>query len=291
MKKICIILLLNRLFVHTLVSQTLIQQIENAYNTLDSIVYIENIILSYKENLVIQQNETNSGTTLDKLEFRPTYHHLGSIERQNLIDSLMNMLFGSTTLSYREDLLEKKVWEEICAKSVRAIRSAYQNTDDSIQRCYIVDSIMRVFSKIWMERDYSTFIFAIKNKPVHFVLNLMFEKHGHPGQHAFFMPDTSKMKFDLISFDKRYKPQFYVYVVKGKFVEYHSFFPTFLRKAGKNVPKIYRKILRKKPRFMLNCANLEGGNTIWYVLNDEIYVYRIIQMKEYKLNDYIKRFM
>ena len=55
--------------------------------------------------------------------------------------------------------------------------------------------------------------------------------------------------------------------------------------------KIYKKILRKSPKYLLNCDSLEGGNTIWYVLNDEIYVYRIIQMKEYKLDDYVKKFL
>jgi len=31
-------------------------------------------------------------------------------------------------------------------------------------------------------------------------------------------------------------------------------------------------------------------NTIMYVLNDKVYVYRIAQMREYELVDYIRRF-
>ena len=164
MKKIFIMLLIENLLVHTLMGQSLLQQIENAYNALDPVSYVEEIILSYKENLVVRQKEADNGTTLDKLEFRPAYHHLGSIERQNIIDSLMRNMFGSTTLSYREDLTKKKVWEEINATLGEAIRSAYLNIDDSIQRCVILDSIARVSSKNWMERSYSMFVSAVMQK-------------------------------------------------------------------------------------------------------------------------------
>ena len=251
MKKKIIILLVKNLLVHTLIGQTLIEQIENAYNTLDTVSYIENVIFSYKENLIKRMN-------------------------------------GDTILSYREDLLKKKVWEEIHATHTRAIASAYINVNDSMQRANVIDNALRALSEITKDRYYSMFVSAIKNNPVHYVLNLMFEKHD---QHYCFQPDTNKMLFNLISFDKLFKPQFYVYVVCGKFVENHEFFPTFSKQAGKNVPKIYRKILRKNPQYLLNCDELEGGNTIWYVLNNEIYVYRIIQMKEYKLDDYVKKFM
>ena len=53
MKKIFIILLIENLLVHTLIGQTLLQQIENSYNSLDPVSYIEDIILSYKEDLVV----------------------------------------------------------------------------------------------------------------------------------------------------------------------------------------------------------------------------------------------
>jgi hypothetical protein len=197
---------------------------------------------------------------------------------------------GDTILSYREDLLKQKVWEEIHAKYSKAIASAYININDSIQRANVIDSIIRELSEITKDRYYSVFVSAIKNNHLHFVLKLRVEKHEYPNQYSFFQPDTSKLPFDLISFDKCYKPQFYVYIVEGKYVEYHEFFPTFSKQAAKNVPKIYRKILRKKPKYLLNCDNLEGGNTILYVLNDEIYVYRILQMTEYKLDDYVRKF-
>ena len=227
----------NNLLVHALIGQTLIEQITNSYNSLDPVSYIENIILSYKEDLVVcEQIMVNHSGNLDVIVSRPTYHHLGSIQRQNIIDSLM----GNMSLR----------------------------------------------SKTWIDESTNSFISAVKGKPVHFVLNLML---GKQDQHSFFQPDTSKMQFNLISFDKRFNPKFYVYVVWGKFVDYHEFFPTFSKQIGKNVPKIYRKILRKNPKYLLNCDELEGGNTIWYVLDDKIYVYRIKQMEEYELDEYIKR--
>lgn len=284
MKKFFIVLMVNCLFIHTLSSQSLIQQIENAYNSLDTISYIENIILLYKENLLKEHRETQDL----RLKLRGVdYNNMGYNQRQKL-DSINKK---RVVLTYNEDLTKKKVWEEIFVTYRKSIATAFLNLDGSIQQQNIYDSIVRDFSKIWMERSYSMFISKVKDKPVHFVLNLMFEKHDQYDQYSFFQPDTSKLPFSLIYFDKRFKPQFYINVVDGKFVFVHEFFPTFSKQVAKNVPKIYRRILRKNPKYLLNCADLEGGNTICYVLNDEIYIYRILQMKEYKLDDYIKKFL
>jgi len=48
--------------------------------------------------------------------------------------------------------------------------------------------------------------------------------------------------------------------------------------------------MRKKPQCLLYSSELEGMNTILYMLNDKIYVYRIIQMKEYELSEYLKKY-
>ncbi|MDO4783432.1 MAG: hypothetical protein Q4A09_09490, partial [Capnocytophaga felis] len=50
MRRLYVIFLINGLFICSLTSQTLIQQIEEIYSKLDSVSYIENVILSYKEN-------------------------------------------------------------------------------------------------------------------------------------------------------------------------------------------------------------------------------------------------
>lgn len=46
--------------------------------------------------------------------------------------------------------------------------------------------------------------------------------------------------------------------------------------------------MRKHPKYLLFCPDLEGMNTILYVIDNDVYVYRIIQMKKYKLDDYMK---
>jgi len=48
--------------------------------------------------------------------------------------------------------------------------------------------------------------------------------------------------------------------------------------------------MKKRPKYLLFCYALDGMNTILYVLNDEIFVYRITEMEEYELNDYLKKF-
>lgn len=48
--------------------------------------------------------------------------------------------------------------------------------------------------------------------------------------------------------------------------------------------------MRKQPKYLLLCSELEGMNTILYMLNNKIYVYRIVQMQEYELSDYIEKF-
>ena len=279
MRKIFLILLTNVMFVPISNSQTLIQQIENAYNALDSVSYIENVILSYKEYLLKSNREAEDL----KLELRGVYNNMDSIQRQNTLDSIMGKR-DTIILSYREDLLEQKVWKEIDASFGKAIANAYLNLDGSIQRQNILDSIARVSSKTRMERRYSMFVSAIKDKPVHYVLNLI------PQDDQTLQVDTSKLAFNLFYFDKDYKGGLYVYCKDGQYSYQDDRYRTFSRQLGVNAPKVFRKIMQKQPKYLLYCSELEGMNTILYMLNNKIYVYRIIQMKEYELDDYIKKF-
>ncbi len=98
MKKIYILLLLNILFTYTLFSQTLIQQIEGVYNTLDSILYIENAMLSFRKEVEKRHKEMDN-TVLELYKF--DYNNLDSIQRQNIIDSI----FGSAM--YTKNQIEK----------------------------------------------------------------------------------------------------------------------------------------------------------------------------------------
>jgi hypothetical protein len=281
MKKIFVILLTNAMSVHISNSQTLIQQIENAYNALDSTSYIENVILSYKEEKLKRLRETEDYM----LESRGVYNNMDSLQRQKMLDSIMEK-YNTTvlSLSYKEELTNKKVWEEIHITHSRAIADAYLNIDDSIQKHNTLDSLSRDFSKIWMERDCREFISDIKNDPAHYVLNLVLQNE------LTLQVDTGKLSFNLFCFDRNYKGSLYVYCEDGQYSWQDYRYITFSRKLSKNAPKVFKKIMQKRPKYLLYCYELEEMNTILYVLNDKIYVYRIIQMEEYELNEYAKKF-
>lgn len=231
--------MLNSLFVHTLVSQTLLQQIEDAYNSLDSIFYIENVISSYREKKEKECKETDN-LLLEMRGF--DYNNLNFNQRQNDLDSI----YGKMTHS-----------------------NAYNQLH-------------------WSLKDpVGWFASNIRDKPVHYVLNLKIDTCG---KLTCLLPDTSSLTFNLFYFGKDYKDGFYVYCEEGQYSWSDSRYRTFSKKIGKNAKKVFKKILRKKPKYLLYCSELEGMNTVLYVLNDEIYVYRIIQMKEYKLDDYIRKF-
>jgi hypothetical protein len=286
MKNILAILLINAMSVHVSGSQTLIQQIENAYNALDTASYIENVILSYKKDKLKGIRETQDVM----LEFRGIYNNMDSIRRQNTLDCVMERYnTWVSSLSYREDLTKRQTWEEIHATYMKSIAYAYLNIDCSIQKHNIIDSISKDFSKISIERDYSMFISAIKDKSVRYVLNLV------PKEEQTLQVDTGELAFNLFYFDRRNKLDFFVIVENGIYVHddtcYRVAIPTaHTRKIARNAPEVFGKIMRKNPEYLLYCHKLEGMNTILYVLNDKIYVYRIAQMKEYELSDYLKNF-
>ena len=100
--------------------------------------------------------------------------------------------------------------------------------------------------------------------------------------------DTSRLAFNLFYFDKRCKGRLYVYCDDGEYSGIDSCYRTFSRPLGRNVPKVFRKIMRKHPKYLLFCPELEGMNTILYVINNEVFIYRIVEMEKYKLDDYMK---
>lgn len=83
MKKIYTILLINVIFIHISNSQTLIQQIENAYNALDTVFYIENLRLSFKEKMKREHKE------FDDMSLKYSgvdYNNMDSIQKKDMFD-------------------------------------------------------------------------------------------------------------------------------------------------------------------------------------------------------------
>ena len=48
--------------------------------------------------------------------------------------------------------------------------------------------------------------------------------------------------------------------------------------------------MEKQPDYWLYCYQLEEMNTILYMKNEHIYVYRIVEMEEYELDEYFEKF-
>ena len=84
MKRICVVFFLLNIFSNSsLCGQTLVDQIKNAYNSLDTVSYVEELILSYRKNLEKVQKEYE----LEGFD----YMSLDSIQKKNILDSLNNI--------------------------------------------------------------------------------------------------------------------------------------------------------------------------------------------------------
>ena len=100
--------------------------------------------------------------------------------------------------------------------------------------------------------------------------------------------DTGRLAFNLFYFDKRCKGRLYVYCDDGEYSWNDGRYRTFSGPLGRNAPIVFRRIMRKQPKYLLFCPDLEGMNTILYVINNEVFIYRIVEMEKYKLDYYMK---
>ena len=231
MKRIDLMVIMGWLFLNISNAQSLTEQIEQAYNRLDSASYIDNIIQSYAKCLDNADKET--------------------------YDLLVELACSGSD-------------------SISVIRA--KNRVDSMYPPNYFQSC-----KIKNARYLKEFENRVKSGTPLYVLNLRL-KDGQTLQ-----VDTSKLAFNLYYFGKRYKGRLYIYCDEGEYSGQDSYYRTFSRKLGKNAPKVFRKIMRKHPKYLLFCRDLvECMNSILYVIGNDIYIYRIIQMQEYKLDDYME---
>ena len=158
-------------------------------------------------------------------------------------------------------------------------------SSDVVQKQHIADSIyLRYFKddKTWNDQEVKKFANEVKAGTPLYVLNLKLKDKQT------LQVDTSWLAFNLFYFDKRCKGRLYVYCDDGEYSGLDSRYRTFSRPLGRNAPKVFRKIMRKHPKYLLFCPELEGMNTILYVINNEVFIYRIVEMEKYKLDDYMK---
>ncbi len=213
------------------------------------------------------------------------------LEKDSAVNEEIDRLRHSATssIAFRRDT--------IIVASVSCIYSLgnpidYKNMD-SLER-------QNAVYKIWENTGYSNILQRneervnklssdLKGNPLYYVLNLIIDSCNNSDKQICLLPDTSDLPFHLFSFDKNLRVKFIVYVYEGRYSGTTDRYRSSSSKISKNAPRVFKKILKKRPKYLLCCDDLEGMNTILYELNDKIYVYRILQMKEYELNEYLQR--
>lgn len=228
MRRICLFIVMCCLFSCCLHAQTLIEQIEQAYNSLDSTAYINEMVMSYAKYLKKEQEENYQLF----LELSGTPDSTGVYHRNERVDRM-----------YSKFLTESEI------SNVQYLKR-FENT--------------------------------LKTSSPTFLLNLKMKDDQT------LQVDTGRLAFNLFCFDKKYEGDLYVYCDDGEYSWDDARYRTFSKKFGKNAPKVFRRIMRKHPKYLLYCTEWESMNAIFYLLNNEIYVYRIIEMQEYTLDDYVK---
>ena len=228
MKRIGLIFIISCLFFGISKAQTLIEQIEQAYSTLDSATYIDNIISSYTRWIEKTTEETY------KLLHCPDSDSIEVIQWFNRI---------------RTDSMYLKHLQK---------------------------------SKFLNRPGIKQFEYKMKYGTPLYVLNLKLKDRQT------LQVDTGKLAFNLFYFDKRCKGRLYVYCDDGEYSWNDGRYRTFSRPLGRNAPIVFRRIMRKQPKYLLFCPDLEGMNTILYVINNEVFIYRIVEMEKYKLDYYMK---
>ena len=212
---------------------------------------------------------SNAQTLIEQIE-----RAYSALDSTSFIDNIV--------LSYSKSL-EKE--HEETFKSFVDICSSGVDSSDVVQKQHIADSIyLRYFKddKTWNDQEVKKIANEVRAGTPLYVLNLKLKDKQT------LQVDTSRLAFNLFYFDKRCKGHLYVYCDDGEYSGLDSRYRTFSRPLGRNAPKVFRKIMRKHPKYLLFCPELEGMNTILYVINNEVFLYRIVEMEKYKLDDFMK---
>ena len=212
---------------------------------------------------------SNAQTLIEQIE-----RAYSALDSTSFIDNIV--------LSYSKSL-EKE--HEETFKSFVDICSSGVDSSDVVQKQHIADSIyLRYFKddKTWNDQEVKKFANEVSAGTPLYVLNLKLKDKQT------LQVDTSRLAFNFFYFDKRCKGRLYVYCDDGEYSGDDSRYRTISKRLGRNAPKVFRKIMRKHPKYLLFCPELEGMNTILYVINNEVFIYRIVEMEKYKLDDYMK---
>lgn len=205
---------------------------------------------------------------------------------QSLINQIEHAYSGLDSTSYINNVILSygRFLNEINEESRETFLQMLNSKDDSARTTSDYNRIDSIYLACEMlnSQEVKRFGKVLKTRTPVYFLNL--KQNGDQTLQV----DTGKLKFNLFYFGKKYKKGLYVYCYNGEYGCQCHYYYTFSTKIANNVPKVFKRIMRKHPKYLLLCSDLEGANSILYVLNNEIYIYKIVQMKEYKLDYYMK---
>ena len=212
---------------------------------------------------------SNAQTLIEQIE-----RAYSALDSTSYIDNIVLSYSKSLEKGHKETF---KLLVDMCSSGVDSL--------DVAQKQHIADSVYLEYFKDEKKLDAQktkSFESEIKSKTPLYVLNLKLKDKQT------LQVDTGRLAFNLFYFDKRCKGRLYVYCDDGEYSWNDGRFRTFSRPLGRNAPIVFRRIMRKQPKYLLFCPDLEGMNTILYVINNEVFIYRIVEMEKYKLDYYMK---
>lgn len=128
---------------------------------------------------------------------------------------------------------------------------------------------------------------GINDQNIRFVLNVDIDTTKLDTD-IFLLVRDSIYNFNIYCHDNKFNPTFYVFFVNDQLDIFGDVFPTFSKRFAKKIKIGIKRILKKRPKYILDCQHLP--NTVLYVKDDKIFVYRVLQSEEYELNDYVTKF-
>lgn len=156
----------------------------------------------------------------------------------------------------------------------------------------VIESVIIDFRKpleAHIKERYYSIKNGIENNNVKFVLNVEIDTTKLKSENYDYLEiDLSHYNFNIYCFDKKNNPVYFIYFYDGMLNFFGDFYPTFSKSYSKQIRLAFKNILKKKPQYLLNCNSLP--NTILYIKDEKIYVYRVKQKEEYELDVYVKRF-
>src|SRR5690606_14658826 len=121
---------------------------------------------------------------------------------------------------------------------------------------------------------YNEIKIGINGYSVNFVLRVDIDT-SRLNSNSYLVFEDSRYAFDIYCHDSKFNPTFFVYFNKDELDNFGNVYQTPELKYAKKLKAAVKRILKKKPKHILFSYHLP--NTILYINNDRIYVYRVIQ--------------